>query len=57
MNRILVSIAIIIFIIEYFIAPLTHLDTGKYGTFIGLILLSIVVLRLDDVKRKKGQGY
>ncbi len=55
MNRILVSIAIIIFIIEYFIAPLTHLDTGKYGTFIGLIL-SIVVLRLDDVKRKKGQG-
>lgn len=56
MNRILVSIAIIIFIIEYFIAPLTYLDTGKYGTFIGLILLSIVVLRLDDVKRKKGQG-
>lgn len=56
MNHILVSIAIIIFIIEYFIAPLTHLHTGKYGTFIGLILLSIVVLRLDDVKRKKGQG-
>ncbi|BCE06746.1 hypothetical protein RSC2_00336 [Bacillus paralicheniformis] len=48
MNRILVSIAIIIFLIEYIVAPLTDIDTGKYGTFIGLILLSIAVLRLSD---------
>lgn len=52
MNRILVSIAIIIFLIEYIVAPFTDIDTGKYGT-IGLILLSITVLRLSEMTNHK----
>ncbi|KQU15083.1 hypothetical protein ASG65_11325 [Bacillus sp. Leaf13] len=53
-NRVLVSLAIIIFILNFFISPVFFgEEPSSNGTFIGLILLCICLISLiDEVKKK-----
>ncbi|MGE7759757.1 hypothetical protein [Peribacillus sp. NPDC097895] len=53
-NRLLVIFAIIIFIVNFVVLPMFFDETpNSYGTFIGLILLSISLISLIDQVNKK----
>lgn len=54
-NRLLVVLAMIIFIINFVVSPMFFNEPpNSYGTFIGLILLSIALISLiDQVNKKK----
>ncbi|WP_349768613.1 hypothetical protein [Priestia megaterium] len=54
-NRLLVFLAMIIFIINFVVSPMFFNETpNSYGTFIGLILLSIALISLiDQVNKNK----
>ncbi len=54
-NRLLVVLAMIIFIINFVVSPMFFNETpNPYGTFIGLILLSIALISLiDQVNKNK----
>jgi len=54
-NRLLVILAMIIFIINFVVSPMFFNETPNlYGTFIGLILLSIALISLiDQVNKNK----
>ncbi|XBO87296.1 hypothetical protein AAGG52_11415 [Bacillus licheniformis] len=47
-ERLLVSFAILIFIAEFVVAKWMNYNTNETGLFVGLILLSIAVIRLAD---------
>ncbi|MCM3155788.1 hypothetical protein [Priestia megaterium] len=54
-NRLLVVLAMIIFIINFVVSPVFFNENpNSYGTFIGLILLSIALISLiDQVNKNK----
>ncbi|SIS14252.1 hypothetical protein SAMN05878482_1204 [Peribacillus simplex] len=53
-NRLLVVLAIIIFIVNFVVSPMFFDEPpNSYGTFIGLILLSISLISLIDQVNKK----
>lgn len=53
-NRLLVVLAMIIFIINFVVSPMFFDETpNSYGIFIGLILLSISLISLIDQVNKK----
>lgn len=49
-NRLLVILAIIIFILDFILNTFFHRNSGGLGTFIGLMLLSTAVIGLIDGK-------
>ncbi|MDV7767820.1 hypothetical protein [Peribacillus sp. CSMR9] len=53
-SKLLVGLAIIIFIVNFVVSPMFFDETpNSYGTFIGLILLSISLISLIDQVNKK----
>jgi protein-S-isoprenylcysteine O-methyltransferase Ste14 len=53
-NRLLVFLAIIIFIVNFVVSPMFLNEApNSYGTFIGLILLSIALISLIDQVNEK----
>jgi hypothetical protein len=53
MDKLLVGLAVIIFILNFLVSPMIlKQQPENSGTFVGLMLICIVVIRLIDSKNK-----